>query len=164
MTDGLDELAVRLFAIDTGSSSTGAITARIAREITQWALAHGWHVRPEARVDVPTRPSRLSARPQTGYIDVIVLRDGRQPDFAIEIDSADKPWSLAKLRHAAAAGMHSIWIRWGDDEWAGYYDDVDVIQLSVLRRSAPSPASRQLVLWAEPETWRGRGRGPFHGE
>jgi hypothetical protein len=47
-----------------------------------------------------------------------------------------------------AAGMEAIWIRWGDDEWAGTFDDVDVIQLPVARRQATRARGKiQLSLW-----------------
>jgi hypothetical protein len=83
-----------------------------------------------------------------GYVDVVVQRGPALPDLAIEIDSTPKPWSVDKLRHAVAAGMHAIWIRWGDDEWAGTFDDVDVIQLPLARRAASRErVGGQLLLW-----------------
>jgi hypothetical protein len=143
VTDATDDLASRLFALDTEALDTAAVTARITREIVRWALSNGWNPRAEARVGVTV--SR-HGRSRTGYIDVIVRRGG-EPALAIEIDSGDKPWSLDKLRHAAAAGMQPIWVRWGDDGWAGYYDDIDVIQLPALRRSAARRTGDQLRLW-----------------
>jgi hypothetical protein len=136
-----DDLARTLFCLETSPLTTAAMTARITRATVEWAAAHGWATRKEARVGVG-EATRL------GYVDVIVLRQPAAPDLAIEIDSTDKPWSVDKLRHAAAAGMHPIWIRWGDDAWAGAFADVDVIQLPVTRRSR-SRASRlsQLELW-----------------
>jgi hypothetical protein len=115
----------------------------IKAEVGRWALAKGWSVRTEARVDVgvsPTSDGRL------GYIDVVVVRGGGLPDLAIEIDSGDKPWSVAKLRHAARGGMRPVWIRWGDSEWAGWHTDVDVIQLFFLRRPHARSSSDQLQL------------------
>src|SRR4051794_30313331 len=105
------------------------MTARITRAVVEWALARGWAPRTEARVDA-------GAAERLGFVDVIVRRGNGGSDLAIEIDSTDKPWSVEKLRHAVAAGMEAIWVRWGDDFWAGAYDDVDVIQLPTLRRSA----------------------------
>jgi hypothetical protein len=140
-----DDLATALFGLETGTLTTGAVTARITRAVIEWAAARGWSTRGEARVGVPA----LDGEPaQLGFVDVIVHRAPAQPDLAIEIDSTDKPWSVAKLRHAVAAGMHAIWIRWGDDALAGAFDDVDVIQLPVTRR----PTSRvtmaeQMSLW-----------------
>lgn len=69
------------------------------------------------------------------------------PGVAIEIDSADKPWSLVKLQHAAAAGMYAIWVRWGDETWPGIYEDVDVIQLRDVRRLRHRRGPRQLEVW-----------------
>jgi hypothetical protein len=90
----------------------------------------------------------LDEQSHMGYVDVIVRRGGSEPDLAIEIDSADKPWSLTKLRHAAAAGMQAIWVRWGDEAWAGPQDGIDVIQLTVLRQSAARQRwSDQLTFW-----------------
>ena len=143
--DSIDDLAAVLFALDEGGLSTAAFTARITRTVTDWALARGWTVRREARVGVPDR-SEFDAR--LGFVDVIVRRGGHEPDLAIEIDSTNKPWSLAKLRHAVGAGMHAVWIRWGDEEWAGAHNDVDVIQLPARRRTATRPRSTgQLTLW-----------------
>ena len=143
MIDVSDDLASRLFALETDTLDTGAITARITREIVGWALANGWTPRAEARVGLPAAAHGGS---RIGYIDVVVRR-GDLPALAIEIDSGDKPWSLDKLRHAAVAGMHAIWVRWGDDAWAGYYADVDVIQLPAMRRSTARPVGHQLRLW-----------------
>ena len=144
-TNVIDDLASVLFAIDESGLSTRDMTALIRREIAHWAWAQGWSVHAEARVGVPSH-SGWGAR--KGFVDVIIDRGEREPALAIEIDSTDKPWSLAKLRHAAEAGMHAVWIRWGDEEWAGVYDDVDVIQLPARRRSATrSPVTSQLTLW-----------------
>ena len=144
-----DDLASVLFTLEEGSLSTAAVTALITGEVARWALSRGWSVRSEARVRLPADSLPRAVRERTGFIDLIVGRGGGQPDLAIEIDSTDKEWSLAKLRHAAEAGMQAIWIRWGDEAWAGMHEDVDVIQLPARRRSA-SRARRtsQLTIWA----------------
>ena len=140
MTD-TDDLARALFRLETSTHTTAAMTARITRVVVEWAAARGWATRTEARVGVG-EGTRL------GYVDVIVLRQPVAPDLAIEIDSTHKPWSVDKLRHVAAAGMHPVWIRWGDDEWAGAFDDLDVIQLSLIRRAGHrSTGAAQLALW-----------------
>jgi hypothetical protein len=137
-----DDLAVALYRLDPGSLTTRAVTARITRAVLEWAASRGWATRSEARVGVGDE-GRL------GFVDVIVLRQPKAPDLAIEIDSTDKPFSVDKLRHVAAAGMHPIWIRWGDDEWAGTFDDVDVIQLTLPRRPAARAVDgRQLAFWS----------------
>jgi hypothetical protein len=124
-----DDLADALFRLETSELTTAVVTARITRAVVEWAAARGWATRTEARVGVGE-----SAR--LGWIDVVVLRGPRLPDLAIEIDSTQKPWSVDKLRHAVAAGMDAVWIRWGDAEWAGAFDDVDVIQLPLTSRPA----------------------------
>jgi hypothetical protein len=141
----VDELANALFALPTEGLWTAAVTSRLTRRIVSWAGERGWVVRTEARVILP---GRAGAGDRLGYVDALVLRSPDGHDLAIEIDSTDKDWSLAKLRHAAAAGMRAVWIRWGDDAWAGAFDDVDVIQLRAKR----SPRRRrrpvdQLQLW-----------------
>ena len=147
MTTVVDDLATSLFALEPGARSTAAMTRRITRAIVDWALARGWYPRTEARVDVAIAGM---VQAPLGFVDVIVRRSGDQPDLAIEIDSTDKPWSVAKLRHAAAAGMLAIWVRWGDDEWAGIYDDVDVIQLRHSRHAyKPVSGDPQVSLWTE---------------
>jgi hypothetical protein len=142
--DFTDALAGQLFDLAPGRLTTGHVTTAITRAIVRWANDCGWKVRTEARVDVPT----LGAVCQLGFVDVLIHRGGGQADIAIEIDSADKPWSVVKLQHAAAAGMHAIWVRWGDDEWAGVYEDVDVIQLREMRRPRHRPKSDQLTVWS----------------
>ena len=129
--DAVDELADRLFAIPVDGRSTSDTTAHITREIVRWAVSNGWTPRTEARVHAIDD----TLDPRLGFLDVIVRRGAGSPDLAIEIDSTDKRWSVAKLRHAAAAGMHAVWVRWGDDAWAGAFDDVDVIQLPLTRRT-----------------------------
>ena len=145
MTD-TDDLASVLFGLETSTLTTSAVTARITRAVVEWAAARGWAVRGEARVGVAASEGESA---QLGFVDVIVHRGPAQPDLAIEIDSTHKPWSVVKLRHAIAAGMHAIWIRWGDDAWAGAFEDVDVIQLPVARRHASRAGKElQLSLWS----------------
>lgn len=139
MTD-TDDLARTLFRLETSPLTTAAMTARITGAVIEWAATRGWAVRAEARVGVGEH-TRL------GFVDVIVNRGNNQPDLAIEIDSTHKPWSVDKLRHAVAAGMEAIWIRWGDDDWAGAFDDVDVIQLPVTRRVRARFQAAQMELW-----------------
>lgn len=139
-----DELAALVFALDEGALETAAITAHITQAIVRWAIERGWSVRREARVAVGDAATSTG---QLGFVDVLVRRGGSEPDLAIEIDSSQKPWSLAKLRHAAESGMHAIWIRWGDDDWPGVYDDVDVIQLRLARSPGRRPDAPQLPLW-----------------
>lgn len=141
--DTVDELAELMFEFDPGGRTTAQVTREITRIIVTWAQARGWTARTEARVEVPG----LSAASRSGYVDVLVLPGGGRPCVAIEIDSADKPWSLEKLRHAAAAGMRPIWIRWGDHEWASGHADVDVIQLPAQRRPARTGIPAELSLW-----------------
>lgn len=139
-----DALARLLFELAPGRQTTGRVTAAITRTIVHWASDCGWKVRTEARVDVP---GAAPGAPQLGYVDVLIHRGRLGADVAIEIDSTHKPWSVVKLQHAAAAGMHAIWVRWGDDEWAGAYDDLDVIQLREVRRPRHRPQSDQLTVW-----------------
>ena len=135
-------LASELFRVEFERLSTARMTKAITRVIVRWARAQAWIVRTEARVEVGgTKPGQL------GFVDVLVSRGGGAHDVAIEIDSTDKPWSVVKLQHAAEAGMHAVWIRWGDDEWAGIYDDVDVIQLRLPRRTRIRPVDQQLTMW-----------------
>jgi hypothetical protein len=142
----VDDLATVLFALEEDPLATRDMTAKITRQIVEWAVQCGWSVRTEARVRAI---SEARSDPALGYLDVVVRRRDGEPDLAIEIDSADKPWSVDKLRHAAAGGMQAIWVRWGDDAWAGIYDDIDVIQLPILRRPAfRATADDQLPLWS----------------
>lgn len=137
-----NNLATALFALEPRSASTSQMTRFITDAVINWAIANGWTPRVEARVEALT----TLGSPRLGYLDVIVRRAGL-PDLAIEIDSGDKPWSVDKLQHAAAAGMHAIWIRWGDEQWAGLYDNVDVIQLWLTRRPQHKGSADQIAIW-----------------
>ena len=138
-----DELAAVLFAVELGRRGTGAVTRELTRAIVRWAHSRGW----SARTEAPVQPA-LAGPSGFGYVDVLIRRGPALADVAVEIDSTDKPWSLAKLRHAALGGMHAIWIRWGDDKWAGAFDEVDVIQLPALRRTTPRAVQPgQLTFW-----------------
>jgi hypothetical protein len=143
-TDVSRDLADLLFALEPGPASTRVVTRHLTDVVVRWALANGWTPRVEARVEAI---AALVGTPQLGYIDIVVTRNDGAPDLAIEIDSGDKPWSVDKLRHAARAGMHAVWVRWGDQQWAGVYDDVDVIQLWLPRRPARHAVSDQLPIW-----------------
>jgi len=141
--DAVDDLAVHLFGVDFGAKTTREVTSEITRRIVDWALARGWTARTEARVEV----AATQAAARLGYVDVLITGEGGAVRLAIEIDSADKPWSLDKLRHAAAAGMRPIWVRWGDEDWAFGHLDVDVIQLPAPRRPASGRDDPQLGIW-----------------
>jgi len=142
-----DALAAELFGLDLRRLTTASVTASITRAIVRMARGYGWHVRTEARVEVPVAVQAGLAE-QLGFVDVLVSRGRPFPDVAIEIDSTDKPWSVVKLQHVAAAGMHAIWVRWGDDAWAGMYEHIDVIQLPALRRTRTRRSTDQLTVWA----------------
>ena len=45
-----------------------------------------------------------------GIIDFLIKDEGVQ--FALEIDSTNKKWSLEKLQFIAAQGHQAIWVRW----------------------------------------------------
>jgi hypothetical protein len=137
-----NDLATALFALEPPSATTSQTTRFITDAVVNWAIANGWTPRVEARVEALT----TLGSPKLGYLDVLVRRAGL-PDLAIEIDSGDKPWSVDKLRHAAAAGMHAIWVRWGDEQWAGIYDEVDVIQLWLTRRPLHKRPADQIAIW-----------------
>ena len=92
-------------------------------------------------------PIRLGMNPRLGIVDVVISRGGEAPDIAIEIDSGDKRWSVKKLQYLARIGMRAVWIRWGDDAWAGVIEGVDVIQLRLVRRPARAGPAAQLALW-----------------
>lgn len=141
--DVTDDLARVLFELEV-MDTTAATTRRITHAITCWAHERGWAARTEARVGVP---DESEAGRRLGFVDVVIRRGGDGPDLAIEIDSADKPWSVNKLRHASAAGMRGIWIRWGDADWATAYRGIDVIQLQIQRRAATIDVAAQLPLW-----------------
>ncbi len=54
-----------------------------------------------------TRPMRNSGFLYRGYLDFVI-----DDWLAIEIDSANKRWSLSKLDDALRRGLTPVWIRW----------------------------------------------------
>ncbi len=46
-----------------------------------------------------------------GLIDIII-KSPNEKQYAIEIDSSNKKWSLEKLLHAQKTGYVPIWVRW----------------------------------------------------
>jgi len=138
----IEEIARLLFAYEPGARSTRQVTADLTSVVVAWAADRGWTARTEARIEVPEADAA-----RLGFVDVVIARGHGLPALAIEIDSADKPWSIVKLHYAAAAGMRPVWVRWGDNKWAVEYTDVDVIQLPCARRPADRRPEAQLGLW-----------------
>ena len=140
----IDELAAVVFALDATRLSARAISARLTTAIASWALAKGWSLRTEARIELRTADGRLQ---DYGFVDVIVRRGSGEPDLAIEIDQTDKPWSVAKLQYAMAMGMQAVWIRWSGADWTDV-EGVHVIHLpEVEKEPAPRRAPAQLAFW-----------------
>ncbi len=81
-------------------------TYQLTRFIRTWANAIDLSCEREVHLGA-TRLLRKSGYPYKGYLDFVI---GRW--LAIEIDSANKHWSLKKLEDAAQRGFVPVWIRW----------------------------------------------------
>jgi hypothetical protein len=112
-TDCRDNLAIHLQALNLNGLPSVAITREIIGEIRRWADAKGWRCESEVDSGVARRggPGKTWQH-YKGYVDLVVHR-GQLPPIAIEVDRADKKWSLVKLGKCASDGMEAIWVRWG---------------------------------------------------
>lgn len=81
-------------------------TKELNNFLCRWALMHKLNYAREVCLGAARR-TRKSGFPYRGYVDFLV--DGW---LAIEIDSANKRWSLAKLEQASQRGFIAVWIRW----------------------------------------------------
>ncbi|WP_162958357.1 hypothetical protein [Nocardia yunnanensis] len=93
----------------TSAQTTKLITAHTQ----QWAQAQRWRVQFEAPALVERRVS--NGRLYRGRIDVLCTRRWWRPAVAVEIDRANKRWSLEKLIAEADAGHVALWVRWRGD-------------------------------------------------
>ena len=81
-------------------------TFELTRFIYKWSLSHGFHCEREVYLG-SDRISRKTGRAYRGFLDFVI---GHW--LAVEIDSSNKRWSLAKLEDAAQRGYVPVWIRW----------------------------------------------------
>ncbi|MFJ4651130.1 hypothetical protein ACIP5Y_07630 [Nocardia sp. NPDC088792] len=87
-------------------------TTMLTYQTAEWARKHWWTVTFEA----PARVSRPTRRgPYRGRLDLLCTSWFRRP-IAIEIDRANKMWSLDKLQAEADAGASTLWVRWAGDQ------------------------------------------------
>ena len=119
---------------ETRSDRTRAIT----QVVFDWAEDCNWSPELEFRIDGVYReqtnakrkikkliPKRRGLDNQTrrgdAIADVYIDRDSlepgmRLPPLVIEIDSANKKWSLTKLEKCSEKGWDCLWVRWGPNE------------------------------------------------
>jgi hypothetical protein len=108
------------------------VTRALTQAVCNWAELNGWHTSCEHPIAVRGYVSQRGHRRVSGRIDVwiekhplaskssttlprskIASENYRPEKIAIEIDRANKKWSLAKLVQAEKNGACPIWIRWG---------------------------------------------------
>ncbi|TQM85482.1 hypothetical protein FHX81_7966 [Saccharothrix saharensis] len=93
--------------------STTTITQLITRLVPDWAEAQPRRYRHDRwltyrELTIPITPGGAT---RYGRLDIVVTRP-HQADLAVEVDTADNPRSVEKLRFAHAAGAVPVWIRW----------------------------------------------------
>jgi len=112
LTDLIEALRRELEGQDVDGLSTRQITYLYSSVIHAVLTNSGLG---EVVREFPTKMKILpptGAAPRTGIVDFAVVRDKRVV-LALELDQADKKFSLTKLEHFAAGGARTIWIRWG---------------------------------------------------
>lgn len=118
--------------VESNAPCTKACTAALTEEIERIAVAQHAEVERERAIDC-FRASFRQGKPvqKQGRLDLVAtFPDGST--LAIEIDRAFKNWSARKLRHAKAAGMVELWIRWsGAYTWLS---DIKVLNVNYAQR------------------------------
>ena len=86
------------------------ITVSLTDAILAWAQDNGWSAHREEPIKVAGYVSSSGNTRSNGRIDIWCRSSCY--DLAIEIDRANKAWSLAKLVQARQNGAHAVWVRW----------------------------------------------------
>ena len=86
------------------------ITVSLTDAILAWAQDNGWSAHQEEPIKVAGYVSSSGNTRSNGKIDIWCRSSCY--DLAIEIDRANKAWSLAKLVQARQNGAHAVWVRW----------------------------------------------------
>jgi hypothetical protein len=105
----LDDLRERLtqIALPTYGHPAGFGTIALNNAIRKFASDRRLGAIQEYSVEAFRRPDGYNGR-----IDWVIKSKDRSVHWAIEIDRANKRWSLEKLLRAHLLGMTPIWIRW----------------------------------------------------
>ena len=118
--------------VESNGENTRACTAALTAKIEEMAISRGASVRREHAIDCfRASVRRGKAVMKQAHLDLhATFSDGSM--LAVEIDTNFKAWSARKLRHAKAAGMIELWIRWsGEYTWAS---DIEVLNVSSAQR------------------------------
>jgi hypothetical protein len=86
------------------------VTALVTAQIAEWAQSYRFEVTQQVKA-IATRRRRYG-RTQNGWLD-LECRHRSGMTVAIEIDFANKFWSIEKLAAEADAGKLAIWVKWG---------------------------------------------------
>lgn len=133
MYNGFDEflgmLGSSLMSLDLDrySRSRAAGTALITQTVEDVAKKHGWGYEREVFIGI-LRPDG-----RRGLCDFALVKPEAKR-IIIEIDSANKKWSLKKLLAAYHLGNEAIWIRWNCPMKLDVPAYVHLIDLSGKRR------------------------------
>ncbi|MGW5441414.1 hypothetical protein [Nocardia asteroides] len=111
--DKTDELAQSLRHWLTPVRASGLTSTQTTKLITahtlEWAHSKRW----QTSTEVPALIERtINGRVYSGRVDVVCERSWWRPPIAIEIDRANKSWSVDKLVAEAEAGHVALWVRW----------------------------------------------------
>jgi len=116
----LQKIAAEARALSTRRAES---TARITTAIIDTLRAEGRTFEIEYTWRHAQRTTR-SGRRVPGRVDVAIIDpDTGEPVVFIEIDSANKAWSLHKLATAAQRGIRAIWLRHGGHPPSGTIPD-----------------------------------------
>ena len=105
-TDSLQEWLAPLEFTDLSRS---AVTEAITAQAVAWAMSHGFVVSQDVEaVATKRRPHNR----HIGLLDIACEHPSGQ-QLAIEVDFANRVWSVEKLAAEADAGKLALWVKWG---------------------------------------------------
>lgn len=127
-------------------------TARITRAVERVAVACEASVEREVRISLSRKVHRKDGREKDvfGHVDLLVTLADGTPVF-IEIDRANKQWSLRKLVHChEIPGTLCVWIRWKGRALAEIPPGIDVIDIRKRRSTLPRQSNSEPAPFAAP--------------
>ncbi len=86
------------------------VTSLITAQVVAWAQSYRFEVTQQVKA-IATRRRRYG-RTQNSWLD-LECRHRSGMTIAVEIDFANKFWSIEKLAAEADAGKLAIWVKWG---------------------------------------------------
>ena len=107
-----DSFLMLLRRVAKAEAQATEITRALTNLISTHLQSKGWAVSKEHGISLyrASKKKKGCEYLYQGHIDLCAEKAGKR--LAIEIDRANKAWSLKKLEHCASNGYTAIWFRW----------------------------------------------------